>query len=180
MSTITTLVGSNGVTTADSMAKIKNTSKWVELRCNFCGTPYKVVPCRLHKSKFCSRTCQVKGQVWTQERKEKIGKATRKPRPSIAGAKNYNWKGGSWNFIKTLVRVRDNDICQCTGACNWHLGQKCGFKDSYIMHVDHIKPKTLYPELKFIESNLITVCPNCHQFKTNTERRNKIFKFNKK
>jgi hypothetical protein len=148
---------------------------WVSLNCQKCGNSYSVVPCRVKKSKFCSRICQVSGQVWTQERKDKIGKATSGSRPSIKGENHYFWKGGSWNYIKTLVRLRDNDVCQCTGICQWHLGEKCGFKDSYIMHVDHIKPKKLFPDLKLSMDNLIVVCPNCHQMKTNTERRNKIF-----
>ena len=154
----------------------KITKNWVERTCQKCSKTYFVTPSRIYKSKFCSRDCQLRGQIWTEERKRKIGLATGKPRPSIQREKNYNWKGGAWTYIKTVVRIRDNDTCQCTGACNWHLGQKCGFKDSYIMHVDHIQPKKLYPELVAVESNLITVCPNCHQFKTNTERRNKIFK----
>ncbi len=152
----------------------------IKLVCQKCNGDYFVVPCRVNKSKFCSRVCQVSGQVWTDERKRKIGLATGKPRPSIKGEKNYNWKGGSWNVIKTIIRVRDNDVCQCTGACSWHISQKCGFKDSYIMHVDHIKPKRLFPELSLAEDNLITVCPNCHQYKTNLERRSKIFNLKRK
>lgn len=148
----------------------------VQLKCQHCEKTYGVSPCRVGKSKFCSRVCQVSGQVWTQERKDKIGKATSGPRHTTRGHLNYNWKGGSWNSIKTMVRVRDNDVCQCEGTCAWHLGEKCGFSESYIMHVDHIKPKRLYPELKLDMSNLLTVCPNCHQFKTNFERRSKIFK----
>jgi hypothetical protein len=152
------------------------TQKRISLICQKCNNTYLVVPSRVKKSKFCSRDCQLKGQVWTQERRDKIGMATGKPRPKIRGENHYYWKGGSWNYIKTIVRLRDNDICQCTGICQWHLSEKCGFKDSYIMHVDHIKPKKLYPELSLSIDNLITICPNCHQFKTNTERRNKIFK----
>lgn len=148
----------------------------VNLTCGTCKVQYKVVPSRSSKSKFCSRICQVKGQVWTQERKDKIGKATSGPRLAIRAEKNYNWSGGGWTYIKTVVRVRDNDVCQCAGVCSWHFGQVCGFTDSYIMHVDHIKPKKLYPALSVSPENLITICPNCHQRKTNEERRNKIFK----
>ena len=155
---------------------VKGITTRIQMTCQTCDNQYGVVPCRAAKSKFCSRECQLKGQSWTQERKDKIGKSNAKPKPSIAGPNHYYWKGGSWNFVKTLARVRDNDTCQCTGACSWHLTKKCGFKDSYIMHVDHIKPKKLFPELALDVNNLLTVCPNCHQHKTNTERRNKIFK----
>ena len=153
-----------------------NKKNWITKECQLCKSLYKVTPSRINKSKFCSRGCQLRGQVWTQERKDKIGRATSGKRPASSGENNYNWGGGSWNYVKTLVRLRDNDICQCTGVCKWHLGEKCGFKDSYIMHVDHIQPKKLFPTLKLSMDNLIVVCPNCHQMKTNTERRNKIFK----
>ena len=152
----------------------------IKLVCQHCGVNYFVVPSRKNKSKFCSRDCQLRGQPWTEERKRKIGLATSGPRLAIRGEKNYNWGGGSWNYIKTIVRIRDNDTCQCAGVCKWHLGQKCGFRDSYIMHVDHIKPKKLFPELTLAESNLITVCPNCHQLKTNLERRSRVFNLKRK
>lgn len=149
----------------------------ITLKCRYCQKDYDVVPSRSSKSKFCSRDCQLRGQEWTEERKRKIGLGNSKPKPDSArGSNHYYWKGGSWNYIKTLVRLRDKDVCQCTGACQSHLSEKCGFSDSYIMHVDHIKPKKLYPELALSLDNLMTVCPNCHQFKTNMERRNKIFK----
>lgn len=148
----------------------------INLKCQHCEKEYGVVPCRVGKSKFCSRDCQLRGQLWTQERRDKIGRATSGKRLAITGEKHYYWKGGSWNYVKTLVRLRDQDICQCTGACGWHLGKKCEFSDSYIMHVDHIKPKKLFPDLRLDMDNLLTVCPNCHQFKTNLERRNKVFK----
>lgn len=152
------------------------TKSRVELQCQYCKKGYSVVPSRQGKSKFCSRDCQLRGQPWTDDRKRKIGLATSGPRLATRGQRNYNWLGGGWTYIKTIVRVRDNDVCQCTGICQWHLGEKCGFKDSYIMHVDHIQPKKLFPELALVMSNLVTVCPNCHQHKTNMERRNKIFK----
>lgn len=145
------------------------------LKCHTCKDIYKVLPCRLWRSKYCSKSCAGKGSPWTDERKAKIGNATRGPRHATRAEKNYNWKGGSQNSVSRIVRERDSDKCQCVGTCSWHSGM-CGFSDSFVMHVDHIQPKRLFPELRFALENLVTLCPNCHQMKTNTERRNKIFK----
>jgi len=78
------------------------------------------------------------------------------------GPKNPNWKGGrNWKEIKKEALIRDNWTCQY-----------CGLKDPQIMEVDHIKPKSLYPELEFNLANTITLCPNCHRRKTIQDRIN--------
>lgn len=43
-------------------------------------------------------------------------------------------------------------------------------KDEVIVILDHIKPKSIYPELRFEMTNLQTLCPNCHARKTNAEK----------
>ena len=145
--------------------------------CQLCHSLYFVSPCRTLTAKFCSRNCQLKGQGFTEGRKRKIGNANRgQKRPSVTGIKNHNWAGGDWKYWNRNARQRDLDTCQCISECKSHIGKKCGFSDSYIMHVDHIKPKRLFPELALKLENLLTLCPNCHQHKTNKERRLKLFK----
>jgi len=146
------------------------------LKCHTCMDIYSVLPSRLWLSKYCSKSCAGKGSPWTPERKAKIGAANSGPRDATRGDKNYNWKGGSQNSMSRAARERDQDICQCVGTCGWHVDKTCGFSDSLIMHVDHVKPKVLFPQLRYDLANLLTLCPNCHQMKTNTERRANIFK----
>lgn len=79
---------------------------------------------------------------------------------SVSGEKNAFWKGGGWNYWNRQTKIRDNYTCQ-----------KCDFSDKEIMQVDHIKPKSIFPELKYLMDNLITLCPNCHARKTNREKK---------
>ena len=84
-------------------------------------------------------------------------------RPEMSGKNHWNWKGGitSWQNIirhslkykkfRTKVFKRDNYICQICGQRGGKL------------NADHIKPFSLYPELRFEMSNMRTVCEECHR-----------------
>lgn len=67
------------------------------------------------------------------------------------------WK---WLYKKKQALKRDNRTCK-----------ECWFREDDIMVVDHIKPKSAFPELKFHLDNLSTLCPNCHARKTIREKR---------
>jgi len=82
-------------------------------------------------------------------------------RPEFEGKDNPNWAGGSKYYVKQKALERDEYKCQ-----------KCGFKDIQIMCVDHILPKSIYPELALDINNLQTLCPNCHARKTLNDRKN--------
>jgi hypothetical protein len=83
------------------------------------------------------------------------------------GEKNPQWKGGittinekirkskEYRLWRKAVFERDNY------ACIW-CGQKGGE-----LHPDHIKPFSLYPELRFAIDNGRTLCIDCHK-KTDT------------
>ena len=117
-----------------------------------------------------------KGWVKTDEIKKKIGDSLRREKSPwcgkhqkpesiakmketfkrtgiLAGSNNPNWSGGSSYFVNQSLK-RDNYTCRV-----------CGLKDDEIMEVDHIKPKSIYPELKNDLNNLQTLCPNCHRRK---------------
>lgn len=76
---------------------------------------------------------------------------------------NPNWKGGimsenkkqrqSENYIKwrTGVFVRDKYTCQDCKQIGGHL------------HAHHIKSFSKFKELRFEESNGLTLCFNCHK-----------------
>lgn len=82
--------------------------------------------------------------------REKAIKNGIKP-PVGFGKDSAHWKGGGINWVKRQVLIRDNYTCQ-----------KCGLRDDDIMCVDHIKPRSIYPELDKEMTNLQTLCPNCH------------------
>ena len=91
---------------------------------------------------------------WTLERKEKyrqtwLQKAKNKKKTII-------WKNTiEYKNWRKAVFERDNYICQ---MCKQRGGQ---------LNADHIKPQSLFPELRFDINNGRTLCRKCHK-KTDT------------
>jgi len=105
-----------------------------------------------------------KGKVMSKEAVRKIILAQKgKPRLNIRGERHYNWQGGltslnakirnslEYKLWRDAVFARDNWTCVW---CGQHGGQ---------LHVDHIKPFSLFPELRFAIDNGRTLCVDCHQ-----------------
>lgn len=96
--------------------------------------------------------------------KETILKMSKSKMGKQINKKNPNWKDGKWRYVRKQVLIRDNYTCQ-----------HCNLKEPDIMVVDHILPKSIYPELRLDLNNLVTLCPNCHARKTNKDYKNKMF-----
>lgn len=98
-------------------------------------------------------------QVWSEKSKKKLSDSLkgRQLSPIKLGLESPNYKDGHTITRKQILH-RDNYTCQV-----------CGFREPEIMEVDHIKPKSKFPELKYELNNLITLCPNCHRRKTNRD-----------
>lgn len=86
------------------------------------------------------------------------------PRPSIRGENNYNWKGGTYgtersremqrseySLWRSSVFERDGYTCQ--------ICKKVGGR----LSADHIKPWSLFPELRLAIDNGRTLCVECHK-----------------
>lgn len=129
------------------------------------------------------------GKKRSQETISKMKKAwkTRKPfsiesrrkmGDSHRGAKTHLWRGGitrsnikirnsmEFKLWRTAVFERDKYTCIWCGARN-------GNGKAVILNADHIKPFSLYPELRFAIDNGRTLCRDCHR-KTDTYG-NKIY-----
>lgn len=82
------------------------------------------------------------------------------------GDKNPNWKGGvtdqnsrknimrtpEYRMWRTAVFERDDFTCQ-NADCNIRGGK---------LHAHHIKRWADYPELRYVTSNGVTLCEDCH------------------
>ena len=102
------------------------------------------------------------GSLWNKDTAKKVSDKLKAigHKPNTNG----NWKGGKIDYLKKKAKERDDYTCQV-----------CGLRDDEIMQVDHIRPKSLHPELYEILENLLTLCPNCHARKTIREKRAKIY-----
>lgn len=94
-----------------------------------------------------------------------------KPFPQVSGERNYNWKGGitpekqkirgSLEYKKWRMKVFQRDRFECVN-CGYrskksfaHGDKKCDIR------ADHIKPFSLYPELRLSIENGRTLCVEC-------------------
>lgn len=62
--------------------------------------------------------------------------------------------------IRYAVLTRYGATCQCCGR---------GAKDGVVLHVDHIKPASLHPELAEDMENFQVLCGECNQGKGNKD-----------
>ena len=145
--------------------------------CPTCNAAFN--PWNAHKNtqRFCKPSCARR----TREFKKHLSKIntgridpTRgKPRPNRAGAKCHFWRGGvskknrteRQNFSRTVEYVnfrnyvlkRDEYGCVLCGD----FSRKGRGAHCYLI-VDHIKPYSLFPELRLDANNARTLCRSCN------------------
>jgi hypothetical protein len=90
--------------------------------------------------------------------------------PQISGKNHPNWKGGISNngsrrYIMTTLEYkiwRRSVFERDNYTCIW-----CGIRSAkgvrVTLHADHIKPWSLFPELRFEIDNGRTLCEPCHR-----------------
>ncbi len=100
---------------------------------------------------------KILGTKHTKETKEKMRVAQHK---RLMAGDNHKWKGGRDRWWRKQALIRDDYTCQI-----------CGLRDAEIMQVDHIKPKGVFPLLRWDLENLISLCPNCHVRKHMRDRK---------
>lgn len=98
------------------------------------------------------------GVVPAPEKKKRTG-------PWPTGATDVNSDafllGYEWRRLRMVVLTKRGARCECCGATP---------KDGVRMHVDHIKPRRLFPQLALTESNLQILCEVCNHGKGNWDQ----------
>jgi len=93
------------------------------------------------------------------------------------GKNSPSWKGGITNINSQIRKSEEYKLWRKSVferddyTCIW-----CG-KVGGILHADHIKPFSLFPELRFAIDNGRTLCIDCHK-KTNTYLTTKGLRWN--
>lgn len=119
-------------------------------------------------------------KTYTKEGYQNLLNAIRKPRPSIQGKNNYNWKDGSserhkddrrsFSYVNWRRQVFERDNYTC---------QDCSDSKGGNLEAHHLKEYSQFPELRYEVGNGLTLCKTCHEkrhFKRNSTRNIKKIK----
>lgn len=127
--------------------------------CLFCHKKFHEKRCRVisKRTKYCSKKCQ------NEDQKGRPAWNKGKSNYWAIGNKNVNWKNGislkneqerkslKYKKLREEAFKRDNYTCIMCGQYGGKL------------NLDHIKPWSLFPELRYDINNVRTLCVECHK-----------------
>lgn len=120
--------------------------------------------------------------AWIKRKEKGLGEAWNKGKkcPEHSGEKHPNWQGGITPINKKIRRSFENkEWRKSVFERDNYTCIECGIKGGKL-NADHIKPFSLFPELRFDINNGRTLCQNCHKkigwslFKEKNPRKNNI------
>ena len=165
----------------------------VVLNCEYCLKDFtrplwrirQVEKGMIPKMRFCTRKCKdesQKGKKISEKSKRILLQYSRnqnhsfesrlKRREKTCGKNHYNWKGGKKTLLDTLRRGFEYRLWrkQVLERDGW-VCQRCGCDKKNTLQTHHIKEFSIYPELRFVASNGITLCKKCHKHTNNYAKR---------
>jgi hypothetical protein len=129
------------------------------ITCKQCTKTFETYLCRKDIRKYCSKKCVSNSRVAVRLPKERVKKSA----IGHSGERSHWWKGGvteknklirgsfEYKWWREEVFKRDDYTCS---FCQ---------KKGVFLHADHIKPFSLFPELRFDLQNGRTLCVPCHK-----------------
>lgn len=154
-------------------------NNWITITCMECGVPYRTIDwkSRKHwKQVFCSLPCKAKkkkegglksvhraGGLTKKQRRilrAQNRKKIRKERGASVNFKRYSqskksndfYLSGAWRVLRYEVLKKYGNSCMSCGI-------SCRGKQ---LHIDHIKPRAVFPELSLDINNLQVLCADCN------------------
>ena len=89
-----------------------------------------------------------------------LRKQSSEPVKSKKEVKRDFYTSAAWRQLRYRVLSAGSRMCSCCGATP---------ATGAVLHVDHIKPKSLYPELALDIGNLQILCAECNLGKSNLD-----------
>lgn len=162
---------------------IANSKEWIPKRCKQCASFFSVTPAREKTAKYCSQKCLGQANAHMHRGESNVNWKGGAPkclkcevsisreatlcwacfRRQNVGPNHHNWKGGTsseserirksieYRLWREAIFSRDNFTCQFCGSRGGKL------------NADHIKPFSLFPELRLALDNGRTLCFPCHK-----------------
>lgn len=104
-------------------------------------------------SSIPSKNIPSKGAVVIAHPRQAGKKVQQEPQQGSTGSDEDFYKSPAWRRLRYRALVAHGNVCQCCGA-----SPRKGFP----LHVDHIRPRSKYPELALEFANLQVLCPDCN------------------
>ena len=135
----------------DSTGSSPKGRKTCKICLRLCGEPLK----KKKLAKIKRLKLKQKKQAFKQHKPQE---APRKKKKAMESSAFYTSDG--WRRIRYLALKANNGMCELCGRSR---------KDGVILHCDHIKPRSIYPELEYKLSNLQILCEDCNLGKSNLD-----------
>ena len=81
-------------------------------------------------------------------------------KPKKMKAKTNFYESREWRELRYTALVKNNGKCECCGS---------GKHNGKVLHVDHILPRSLFPDRELDGANLQVLCEDCNLGKSNKD-----------